>query len=254
MSASGWPRSRCRCGSGSATRSCRGTRPERSSSAISATSCWVASAKGDMKREGQRDPAPSTSRMLEAAMRYARAGVIVSERTGDDASSYHIVYANPAMGELTGYSVAELIGKRPELFHGPTSDLVAVHSAVRNIARGQPATFETPVKRKDGKTILLEVHLTPIQDPTRSTPLLLGIHHEISGRKAEEARFRALIRHASDVVAIVAEQGAVLYVSPSVEAILGRTPEEMEGTQFVSYVHPDDLAVATQQFAAVIVE
>ena len=42
-----------------------------------------------------------------------------------------------------------------------------------------------------------------------------------------EARFRAVVENAPDIVAVVDEKGSVEYLSPSVEAMLGYTPEEL---------------------------
>src|SRR4051812_29892944 len=152
-------------------------------------------------------------RIFEAVLRHAQDGVVVSELVDREGLQYRIIYANPAMAELTGYTVAELIGQSPEIFHGPTTDQDAVQTAGDALGRGQPTTLETPIRRKDGTAICVEVRLTPVDDPARDAPLLLGIHHEISGRRKEDARFRALVRYAGDVISILDAQGNVLYVS-----------------------------------------
>jgi PAS domain S-box-containing protein len=69
---------------------------------------------------------------------------------------------------------------------------------------------------------------------------------ELSGR---EARFRALIDHAQDVVGVLAPDGTILYESPAVERVLGFRPEELEGRPGLAFVHPDDVAAATAALA-----
>ena len=59
-------------------------------------------------------------------------------------------------------------------------------------------------------------------------------------RKSEE-RFRLLAEHASDMIAIHSPDGTYLWVSPSVERILGYTPNELIGKTPYSLFHPDDL-------------
>ncbi len=44
-----------------------------------------------------------------------------------------------------------------------------------------------------------------------------------------EARFRSLVQHAQDVIAVLDVEGTVVYVSPAVEHLLGFTPEDCEG-------------------------
>jgi diguanylate cyclase (GGDEF)-like protein/PAS domain S-box-containing protein len=60
--------------------------------------------------------------------------------------------------------------------------------------------------------------------------------------RVNEARFRSLIQHSSDVITIIDETSAVLFVSPSVERVLGYSPGELEGTPLLSMQHPDDIA------------
>ncbi|HTZ08270.1 MAG TPA: EAL domain-containing protein [Acidimicrobiales bacterium] len=46
-----------------------------------------------------------------------------------------------------------------------------------------------------------------------------------------EQRFRALVQHASDVIIVVGPEGAISYVSPAFEAVLGYPPEESIGME-----------------------
>ena len=55
-----------------------------------------------------------------------------------------------------------------------------------------------------------------------------------------EARFRALIEHNSDVVSMIAADGAIAYISPSIYRVLGYSAEELTGESGFREVHPDD--------------
>ena len=67
-----------------------------------------------------------------------------------------------------------------------------------------------------------------------------------------EEWFRSLVRFASDVIMILDSEGVIAYESPAVERILGFRPEDRAGTDFLSHVHPDDLATAKRRLAAVL--
>jgi PAS domain S-box-containing protein len=69
-----------------------------------------------------------------------------------------------------------------------------------------------------------------------------ALHHSDLALRRSEEHFRALIENASDYVMILDRAGAIQYVSPSVERILGYRPEEMLGGGTERMVHPDDLA------------
>ncbi len=65
-----------------------------------------------------------------------------------------------------------------------------------------------------------------------------------------ERRFRAWADNASDVVAYSGLDGAFLYLSPSVERLLGYTPAELVGQSIEAIIHPDDLRAATRAIRA----
>ncbi len=55
-----------------------------------------------------------------------------------------------------------------------------------------------------------------------------------------ERRFRSLIEHAPDMIAVLDEGGRVLYASPSVARVLGYEDEEFMGRNAFALVHPED--------------
>ncbi len=71
-------------------------------------------------------------------------------------------------------------------------------------------------------------------NPTRATP---------------EQLYRLLADNATDVVTLHDSDGRYRYVSPSVESLMGYTPEELVGTASGELVHPDDLPGVREQMA-----
>lgn len=63
---------------------------------------------------------------------------------------------------------------------------------------------------------------------------------------------RRLLEHMFDAIAVLAPDGTIRYQSPSVERILGYTPEEMVGKSTFDFVHPDDVARIREVFAALM--
>ena len=66
-----------------------------------------------------------------------------------------------------------------------------------------------------------------------------------------EKLFRALIENSSDAIALVSHEGLFTYVSPSVQKILGFTPEELLGHNTLELFPPDHLPAALEQFDTV---
>jgi two-component system, cell cycle sensor histidine kinase and response regulator CckA len=58
---------------------------------------------------------------------------------------------------------------------------------------------------------------------------------------AREERFRALVEHSADAIALLDRAGALTYASHSTERVLGYRAEEMLGRQALDLIHPDDV-------------
>src|SRR6266511_3732381 len=60
-------------------------------------------------------------------------------------------------------------------------------------------------------------------------------------RRQGEERFRALIEHGADAVALIAPDGTLLFASHAIERLLGFAPAELVGHPGFERVHPDDV-------------
>jgi len=54
-----------------------------------------------------------------------------------------------------------------------------------------------------------------------------------------EARFRALVQHAADIITVITPDGRVAYVSPAVETIFGKPVENLIGSSFDEFLDPE---------------
>ena len=68
----------------------------------------------------------------------------------------------------------------------------------------------------------------------------------------QEARFHAMVQHATDLIAIVDAAGVIQYQSPSVAAVLGFTPADLQGRNVLELIHPEDAPRAQSLMAAAI--
>jgi two-component system cell cycle sensor histidine kinase/response regulator CckA len=74
--------------------------------------------------------------------------------------------------------------------------------------------------------------------------------HDVSAARPRfsDQQFRALIENALDLIAILDREGMMLYVSPSVERVLGYHPDDLIGRNLFALVHPDDLPTTVAAF------
>ncbi|MDQ3879973.1 MAG: PAS domain-containing protein, partial [Chloroflexota bacterium] len=76
-------------------------------------------------------------------------------------------------------------------------------------------------------------------EPNRVIPLPTAVR--ASGAASRRGgRFRSILERASDVVAVVAADTTLTYVTPSVEQALGYAPEELLGRRLADLVHVAD--------------
>jgi diguanylate cyclase (GGDEF)-like protein/PAS domain S-box-containing protein len=67
-----------------------------------------------------------------------------------------------------------------------------------------------------------------------------------------EARFRALVQHATDIVIVLDEQGVVTYISPAVEPVFGTPAESLVGTSFVDHLDESGIRQSMELHRALV--
>ena len=90
-----------------------------------------------------------------------------------------------------------------------------------------------PLRDADGTVVGL-VHI--LRDRTGHEPA------SVEGLAAQQHLFQALARRSWDAALVVDEQFRVRYAAPPVAALLGRRPDELQGSSLWSAIHPDDVA------------
>ncbi len=67
-----------------------------------------------------------------------------------------------------------------------------------------------------------------------------------SATRNNEARFQALVQHASDVIMVLDTDGTICYVSPSMASVFGHDPAKLLGTNISALLHPGDVEHACE--------
>ncbi len=109
-------------------------------------------------------------------------------------------------------------------------------------------------RRADGTELPVEITASPAT--WAGTLAVLVVARDLSEeerlraeRRSWDARFEALVAHASGVIAVVQESGVIAYLSASIRTILGFEPRDRVGTLLTELVHPDDREAAATLFA-----
>ncbi|MGH2749920.1 MAG: two-component system sensor histidine kinase NtrB [Actinomycetota bacterium] len=67
-----------------------------------------------------------------------------------------------------------------------------------------------------------------------------------------DARFRALVQKSCDIITVIGPDITVLYVSPSVESIMGYHPSDLVGKAGLDFIHPEDTNLAAQRLGEIL--
>ena len=88
------------------------------------------------------------------------------------------------------------------------------------------------------------------------TPELLvrSVYHAVerAAHERELRRYEALVTESTDAIAVVAPDGTIEYITPSVRGVMGYEPEELTGENGFDYIHSDDPEAATEEFYAMV--
>ena len=134
--------------------------------------------------------------------------------------------------DVLGYSREELIGKHKSDFDVGLDD-TAIQRLKQRVVAGEPLTFETCHRRKDGTSFPVEVRVSQFEQGGRR---FLCLVRDITERKraedelrASEERFRSVVDHATDGFFLFDEHQAILDVNKQACESLGYSREEMIG-------------------------
>ncbi|GAB4262082.1 hybrid sensor histidine kinase/response regulator [Deferrisoma sp.] len=177
----------------------------------------------------------------------------------DDAVFVHhpadgrILYVNRAACELCGWPAGEMLAlKVADLSEGvPPYTQAEAAAWVRKARLEGPQRFEWRARARDGRVFWVEVCLRRAE--VRGADLVVASVRDVDEAKRvrEELalareRMNAAFEHAPVGMSIATPEGVFLRVNPALCRMLGRSREELEGSTFHRYTHPEDRGVSRE--------
>ncbi len=167
-------------------------------------------------------------------------------------------FVNEAMSRILGYDRQELLGMNYRRY-ADEENARRVYRRYNEVFRtGVGAkNFEWQIIRKDGSRRDVEVSVSLILDKEGNKTGFRGIVLDVTERnkvlgdlKRSEERYRLLAEKMTDIVWIMDMDLRTVYVSPSIEKVLGFTAEERLAQDVRKQLTPESLSVAFQCLAA----
>lgn len=157
---------------------------------------------------------------------------------------------NRRAADLLGYEVGDLIGR-------PVLDLYADTPAGREKAQEVFARFATgteihseelEMRRADGEQVWINLTARPIRNNKGQIIASRSMAVDITDRKqveeelrASEEKYRDLVENLDEAIYAFDASGVMVYISPTIESLIGYSPSEIIGRSFAEFVHPEDL-------------
>ncbi|MHB9108803.1 MAG: sensor histidine kinase [Armatimonadota bacterium] len=170
-----------------------------------------------------------------------------------------IAYVSPQVS-CWGLTPDEVIGRHMGDFIHP-DDWPMVQANLEETLAGSrefPSCFRVITPR--GDVLHIEENGKVIRENGRIAGIA-SVLRNVTGRKlaeqalqASERRFRALVEHSADAMALLAPDGTFLYASPAASRINGFSMEDFLGQNALEIIHPDDLPHVQEQLARIACE
>ncbi|MBL0311515.1 MAG: PAS domain S-box protein [Holophagaceae bacterium] len=187
---------------------------------------------GAMQDVSERKQAEASLRLKSAALEAVANAVVVTDKQG------LIEWINDAFSVLTGFTLAEAIGKKPgDLLKSGIHDQGFYQAMWDTILAGKAWRGEIIDRRKDGTLYTEDMTITPLKDAHGEITNYIAIKQDISERKQaelerqdSEARIReqaSLLDEAHDAILVQDMDHQILYWNKGAERLYGWTSDEM---------------------------
>lgn len=143
-----------------------------------------------------------------------------------------IVYANPALCEMTGYSAAELLGQTPRILQGALTSPEVLQTLRECLQSDRFFRGSTINYRKDGRPYTVEWNISPVKDEAGVTTHYVSVQQDISAVTEARATSQLLAQAldaTQDAVMIANAQGEIEFVNHGFELITGYSRVEALG-------------------------
>jgi PAS domain S-box-containing protein len=167
---------------------------------------------------------------LATAIDSAAEGIVVTDPQA------RIVYANPAIERITGYTRAELIGQKPSIFRSGVQDRAFYQRLWGALLGGETWRGLLVNRRKDGAFYEEEATISPVLDAAGVATAYVAVKRDLSVERALEAELRAEVRDRLAVREAVAGITAGATPEETAASILGALTR-LEGIEHPSVFH-----------------
>lgn len=163
-----------------------------------------------------------------------------------DPSGY-LRYVTPSVERLLGYKPEQMLGQSAFDYLVPEDRDMAMVLAERSMGGEGLYHLEARYKHAEGHYLWIDTIVNFIFDGQGNPVGSVVSGRDVSERRqAEEAlrereyRLRQITNSIQDVVLLLDQKAVIQYITPSVQQVLGFSPEELMGQRVSTFINPED--------------
>ena len=161
----------------------------------------------------ERKRAEEKLRQLSTAVEQSPASIVITDTAGD------IEYVNPKFVQVTGYTLAEALGKNPRILKSGEKSPEAYRELWETISAGKEWRGEFHNKKKNGELYWESASISPIRDLADRVTHYVAVKEDITARKQTEAEREKLIHDLQDALASVKSLSGLLPICANCKKI-----------------------------------
>ncbi len=168
-----------------------------------------------------------------------------------------ILWASPSSRTVLGWTPDELQGVNAvDLLH--PDDARNMPQWMRHLEGLHMTSFEARLRRQSGTYSYFAITVREVTTDDGTTELIGSLHNideEVAHRQSAQLlseRYQLIAENSLDVVVVGDPDGRIVWIFDTVYQLLGWRPDEMIGRYTDEFIHPDDLADAETNRAAML--
>lgn len=173
----------------------------------------------------------SRERPLAMVVQHTTHGVCIADAQG------YVEWVNPGFEKITGYTLAEVLGRKPgALLQGPDTDPATIAYMRSRLREGQAFRVEVLNRHKDGHPYWSDLSVQPVRNDAGTITNFIALKHDATDRKDAEARItaaeqqlRAVVESVVDGIITIDEHGTIQSANAAAMGMFGYALDELVG-------------------------